>query len=696
MHIILAIIAAAAVSPEARTIHLPPGTTRLDAPIVISAEDGACTIEGAEDGSSVLSGAKLLEGLEFVRGEDGVWSADCILDEAPDQLFVDGKRYSMARFPNRRCDRDANVFDVWRLGDGSSGDDDALAPERVRRWRDPRGAYVHAMQELLWGDMHWRVTGVAGDGTLSLEGGWQNNRPTARHPVYRYVENVREELDAPGEWFYDAVAGKLYAIPLEGTDLRRAEIETVVLRKLLEIAGEPGGKPAAGVRVRNVTFRHAARTFMDTRERILRSDWALYRGAAVEIRNARGCVFENCRFESLGGNAMIFDGRCADCRVEGCAFTETGASGILFLGACDAVRVPIFDYAQTAEMATVDRTPGPANDNYPRDCTVDDCLFYRTGREEKQSAGISIDIAARITVRNCTIAFVPRAGINIGDGAFGGHLIEGCDVFDTVLETGDHGAFNSWGRDRWWSASLEFDDATMDERPELLRADMLERNKLRANRWRCNYGWDIDLDDGSSFYTIEDNVCLAGGIKLREGFGRVVRGNWCLNNGLHPHCWLKDSGDVVTNNVFFAPFAPVWHGPWRGLLTAPNKYVMPGEEESYPQPEREFGVRSARMRKLRHSLFSGPEIPEARSRVGGPVAEEPERREAGGMTWRRFNGPLEYSAYGVRADFEGWVLESGAVEPFKDGDLVQGALPPDGSRFPVSAIRNQTGVELGR
>jgi hypothetical protein len=45
---------------------------------------------------------------------------------------------------------------------------------------------------------------------------------------------------------------------------------------------------------------------------------------------------------------------------------------------------------------------------------------------------------------------VLRVGINIGDGTWGSHIIENCDVFDTVQKKADHGAFNSRGRDRWW------------------------------------------------------------------------------------------------------------------------------------------------------------------------------------------------------------------------------------------------------
>jgi hypothetical protein len=44
---------------------------------------------------------------------------------------------------------------------------------------------------------------------------------------------------------------------------------------------------------------------------------------------------------------------------------------------------------------------------------------------------------------------MPRAGICIGDGTWGGHVIEFNHIYDTVRETGDHGPFNAWGRERF-------------------------------------------------------------------------------------------------------------------------------------------------------------------------------------------------------------------------------------------------------
>jgi hypothetical protein len=42
------------------------------------------------------------------------------------------------------------------------------------------------------------------------------------------------------------------------------------------------------------------------------------------------------------------------------------------------------------------------------DCLVDNCLIYLTGRVEKQTAGVNIDLAQSITVRHCSIYDMPR------------------------------------------------------------------------------------------------------------------------------------------------------------------------------------------------------------------------------------------------------------------------------------------------
>jgi hypothetical protein len=210
----------------------------------------------------------------------------------------------------------------------------------------------------------------------------------------------------------------------------------------------------------------------------------------------------------------------------------------------------------------MDKTPGPKGDNFPRGCYVYDNLICNTGRIEKQTAGVELSMCMDIGVVHNTICHVPRAGININDGCWGGDDITDNDVFETVLETGDHGAFNSWGRDRYWAADRSYTDSLVAVHPELIRLDVIRPIVLRHNRFRCDRGWDIDLDDGSSNYIIDSNLCLHGGIKNREGFYRTVENNIMVDNTFHPHVWFKDSHEKFMHNIVMRPYAPIGISWW--------------------------------------------------------------------------------------------------------------------------------------
>ncbi len=184
------------------------------------------------------------------------------------------------------------------------------------------------------------------------------------------------------------------------------------------------------------------------------------------------------------------------------------------------------------------------------------------GEIEKQATGVEIETASSITVSHNSIYNTPRAGLNIGDGCFGGHLIEYNDVFNTVKETGDHGSFNSWGRDRYWSPDRDYMDSLAAVHPELILLDAQKQTIIRNNRFRCDHGWDIDLDDGSSNYYIYNNLCLNGGLKLREGFHRWVENNIMVNNSFHPHVWFKNSGDIFKHNIVMKKYAPIEVSDW--------------------------------------------------------------------------------------------------------------------------------------
>lgn len=542
------------------TIFLLAGEYYIDSPLVFGPEESGreanpVRITAHGDGEAVLTTSVRLAGLEWEPYRDGIMMARVGEGQAGppvfDRLFIDGQEMPMARYPD--YDPDAHYFN------GTAAN--ALSPERTARWSYPAGAYVHALHRHEWGGFHYRSDGRNAAGELLFTGGRQNNRRMGMHPQHLMVENVFEELDAPGEWYYNAADGTLYAYPPEGVDLFRAEIRTPQGEGFFVFDGSADA-PVSHITIEGLTFRHTVRTFMKTDEPLLRSDWTIYRGGALLLEGAEQCTVRGCDFTELGGNGVFFSGYNRRNRVGECRFSRIGASAICFVGRPQAVRSPLFEYGERNDQALMDTLPGPASPDYPVQCVADNNLIHDIGLTEKQVAGVQISMASGITVSRNSIYRVPRAGINIDDGTWGGHIVEWNDVFDTVLETGDHGAFNSWGRDRFWSADRAEMDSVNRVRPGLSLLDAVETTILRNNRWRCDHGWDIDLDDGSSNYLIENNLCLNGGLKLREGFLRRAENNVIVNNSFHPHVWFEGSGDVFRRNIVTRGYYPVRIREW--------------------------------------------------------------------------------------------------------------------------------------
>ena len=368
--------------------------------------------------------------------------------------------------------------------------------------------------------------------------------------------------------------------------------------------------------------------------------------------------------------------------------------------------------------AGLDQTPGPKTEDYPADCLVENCLIRCLGVVEKQATGVELSMASGITIRHCSIYDSPRSGINVSEGTFGGHVIEFCDVFDTVKETGDHGSFNSWGRDRYWSLNP---GAPAAELPRLALLDVVQPNIIRNSRWRCDHGWDVDLDDGSTNYEIYNNVFLRGGLKLREGFRRKVWNNIAVNNSLHPHVWYENCGDEVTRNIWMGAYRPAvmkvatWgrevdhnlftttdadrtkfaaNGCDAHSLVGDAMFVDPVKgdyrvKDGSPSlklgfvnfPMDQFGVQSPRLKASART----PEIPALKS---GKTERGAAKTVWLGATLKELEGE-EYSAFGVAKDDSGiQLLQVPANSPpakagLRPGDLI---LAVDGK--PVRTCRD--------
>lgn len=600
--------ASAFAGKEAITIYLREGVHYITEPILLTSthsgtKDCPIVFSSYSDEHAVISTAKPLTNLDWKEYKDGIWETKIDEPLLFDQLYVNGEKQHMARYPN--YNKEVSHFNGFSK--------DAISSERVKRWTNPAGGFVHAMHKHEWGGYQYLITGKDKSDNLILEGGFQNNRQMGMHDSFRMVENIFEELDSENEWYYNKENKTLYFYPPKNLDLKTALIEIPQLESIFILKGTEGS-PLKYIEIKNLELRQTLRTFMETKEPLLRSDWTIYRSGAIKLEGTENCLVENCFINSIGGNAIFFSNYNRNDRVENNHITNIGASGICFVGSPTAVRSPRFEYNEFISWDKVDTIKGPVNNNYPSLCVVDNNLIYNIGTVEKQVAGVQISMSKNITVSHNSIYDMPRAGINISEGTWGGHIVEWNDVFDTVQETGDHGSFNSWGRDRFWYADRGMMDSLSAKYPQAVLWDAIETTIIRNNRWRCDHGWDIDLDDGSSNYHIYNNLCLNGGIKLREGFHRKVENNIMVNNSFHPHVWFANSKDTFRYNIVTKAYLPIRIKDWGDEIDFnffPDLASLKASQENGTDNHSKAG----------NPMFINPEIGDYRVKDNSPALE---------------------------------------------------------------------------
>ncbi len=556
----------------------------IEYPLLFSALPGAKVI---------IKGAQRLENLDWTEYKNGIYQAEVPSGLLMDQIFINDERQIRARFPNYDYENPLRKGSGYcQVNGGSNKRYDEwffYKPETFsnKEWKNPTTGIVHAFQSHSWGNMQYRLKEInREENKIYLsEGGWQMQREYGiggkggAHSSSFFVENIFEELDVPGEWFLNTETNILYYYPGKGVELESAKVEVPILKNLFQIKGDKEA-PVKNIHFKGFTFSQSRYTFMDTYEPVARGDWSIHRGGAIFMEGTENCIIEDCNFEYVGGNGVFMSAYNRDNKITACRFVHTGESAVCFVGSPSSVRNYLtwddvqLDGKNWIEMSKdIDLEPGPKTPDYPKNCVVENSIMHDFGDVGKQVAGVYISMSHKIIASHNTIYNCPRAGICINDGTWGGHIIEYNDMWETVRETGEHGPFNSWGRERQWKTSKGKKGVF---NKELTRLDAIDNVIIRNNRI-ANYrksvsagNWTIDLDDGSSYYEIYNNLNLGSTIKLRDGMGRKVFNNITVSPvPLGWHVWPEESEDEIYKNIFvISGIVPGKKTPTRNFIRA--------------------------------------------------------------------------------------------------------------------------------
>jgi hypothetical protein len=124
-----------------------------------------------------------------------------------------------------------------------------------------------------------------------------------------FVENYREALDAPGEWYLHPKSGVLYYWPREGEDMASAHVAAPKLSVLLRVEGDlDQNRLVEYIGFKGLSFQHAD-WFMDPAATNDGQAAAFQKDAALVVRAARGIAFESMRNCPCGHLRALVPGR---------------------------------------------------------------------------------------------------------------------------------------------------------------------------------------------------------------------------------------------------------------------------------------------------------------------------------------------------------------------------------------------------
>jgi len=629
------------------------GTYYLETPLSFSPKDSGNSrtpvIFAASGGHHVtISGGRKLV-CSWTSGNNGIMMTHVPPGLEFTQLFVNGKRQIRARYPNYDPSTPGKSGYILAAGaipgdapNPFAGPDEDMtfateAPRGIRfdpstfsrrKWSNLQDAEIHIFQAAYWGNLQWKIKGIDfasnsiwfGEGGQQMGAKWSSNPGVLNQKSLFFIDNVWEELDAPGEWFLDKKKSILYYYPDAETNLQTATIEVPILEHAIRFSGTPEN-PVQNISLQGFRIAHTATTYLQPYDVPSLSDWAIHRGGSVFAEGTRDCSIEACFFDAVGGNAIFVNNYNRRFSVIDCKFTESGDSAICFVG----------DLEKTAGTQRA----------FPYECLASNNLIHDCGFFGKQIAGVYISRAKRITASHNLMYNLPRAAICIGDSTWGGHVIEFNQTHDTVRETSDHGPFNAWGRDRGWALAQSHGPYTVDRSLDVWEAlvDAMEPVIVRNNFFNEKSGWGLDLDDGASNFEIYNNISVGGvSMKLREGAYRKVCNNiWYLSKGAPCfHVGNNYNHDQYFNNItvmdpgntkwpdgwpwwpqmIYSVIAPPAVGPWFERIDNNCFYCAGGDFQAVvDQLRSESGKRNAQRYDLagwqklgfdQHSIFGDP------------------------------------------------------------------------------------------
>jgi parallel beta-helix repeat protein len=427
-----------------------------------------------------------------------------------EHLFVNGELMTIARYPNVDKPSDANWLKV-----GKSAGTDSFTDSTLANYSRPDGYWKDARLRIRTYSWYYRVFKItnykATSGKITAKG-LGNQLPEWGY----FLDDKLEELDHPGEWYYDAATKKVYLYPLANKDPNRQLIEGTTYRIGLTISQQENNTV-----VEDLTFRH-------------------FTSIGLSLANSDSVLVRNCLFEYNNKGISVW--QMTNSLITGNTLNNQFSIGVIFNG---------------------DKTLDMKNSTIVEKNEINNTgmIPVYCKRYEGTCYGIGMNVFGKGQyLRQNTINKTGWTGIYLKAG--GHHLVEHNVVKNALSLINDGGAISIGS------------DANTIRGNFLIESigNVGESNGcMNLNKTPCahhsSYGMGIGSDSKFTRNLIEDNTIANNpdiGIRLNAFTDSVVRNNTLYNND--PQIRVEDTMGFSRSNVFEGNIAYSLTPEQRGLV----------------------------------------------------------------------------------------------------------------------------------